>query len=466
MSEHGKDCNCLSCWKAPSASLDGQPDAALVMSPTDQAFFAEALENPPEPNAALKKAFASPAPSSGQSENECPKCGSKDKQKVGLLCLNSFNTDNTHAWHSAQSEPARDERAEFEEWAASLPKCVGDPGECDGSLVGLEHEPHCPMYGKDFANLSDAFKAGWNARAAFPQGEGAWTHDVQVGPVIFTKVICPQCEEEFSITARQATTPPPSPCGIKFRGYAGNVFTCALPKEHEGDCDDHPTRGYARAFIAANYTRHDYEVGPEDDPRMYYFIPNGGGYPAASEAEIAEAYAAHKTSSLRAELAQIKGELVKAEDQDDNKFDELFLRIENGTHELLDKYGVPKNGKGFPDVYDGLHSRLEAHFQQAESDLLRAREERDEANERLDDKAERLLDVLVERDKLHTEAIEWTHQRVDLVKQVRSLTEQLAQTREERDQQKHQNDCLSTSLEALSERIKVLAQGTMGNDAI
>ena len=36
----------------------------------------------------------------------------------------------------------------------SLPHCCGYP-KCDGELVGLEHEPECPMYGKDKPSIID-----------------------------------------------------------------------------------------------------------------------------------------------------------------------------------------------------------------------------------------------------------------------------------------------------------------------
>lgn len=51
----------------------------------------------------------------------------------------------------------------FQKWASSLPKCVGYAGSCDGDLVGLEHESHCPMFGKDFASGRDCFEAGFRA---------------------------------------------------------------------------------------------------------------------------------------------------------------------------------------------------------------------------------------------------------------------------------------------------------------
>lgn len=66
-------------------------------------------------------------------------------------------------------QPPTDERAEFEKWAKSLPKCISDDGGCEGDLVGLDHEPDCPMFGKQFATHWDA----WQARAELevvPQG--------------------------------------------------------------------------------------------------------------------------------------------------------------------------------------------------------------------------------------------------------------------------------------------------------
>lgn len=54
----------------------------------------------------------------------------------------------------------------YQRWISRLPKCLGDFGGCDGDLVGLEHEPHCPMFGKKFTTMRDAFYAGWDAARA------------------------------------------------------------------------------------------------------------------------------------------------------------------------------------------------------------------------------------------------------------------------------------------------------------
>jgi hypothetical protein len=54
-------------------------------------------------------------------------------------------------------------REKFEKWAATLPKCLGYEGGCDGDLEGQAHEPKCPMFGKEFATHQDAFQAGWQA---------------------------------------------------------------------------------------------------------------------------------------------------------------------------------------------------------------------------------------------------------------------------------------------------------------
>lgn len=51
----------------------------------------------------------------------------------------------------------------FQKWATSLPVCIGYDGSCDGDLVGMEHEPHCPMFGKAVASSRDAFEAGFRA---------------------------------------------------------------------------------------------------------------------------------------------------------------------------------------------------------------------------------------------------------------------------------------------------------------
>src|SRR6266568_6092834 len=64
-------------------------------------------------------------------------------------------------------------RERFKEWTTSLPKCISDSGGCDGDLVGLEHEANCPMYGKEFATLRDAFDAGFQAGQAATRRECA-----------------------------------------------------------------------------------------------------------------------------------------------------------------------------------------------------------------------------------------------------------------------------------------------------
>lgn len=56
---------------------------------------------------------------------------------------------------AAQPEPG--ETRTFEQWKDSLPKCSD---ECDGDLPGEEHDTNCPMYGKKWATLRDAYEAG------------------------------------------------------------------------------------------------------------------------------------------------------------------------------------------------------------------------------------------------------------------------------------------------------------------
>jgi hypothetical protein len=48
----------------------------------------------------------------------------------------------------------------YETWVATLPKCIGGEQGCDGSLVGLEHEKNCLMFGKEWATMRDAYNAG------------------------------------------------------------------------------------------------------------------------------------------------------------------------------------------------------------------------------------------------------------------------------------------------------------------
>jgi len=62
-------------------------------------------------------------------------------------------------------EPAEPSTPLYEKWAASLPKCIGYEGGCDGDLVGTEHERNCPMFDKNPATLRDAFNAGLAARS-------------------------------------------------------------------------------------------------------------------------------------------------------------------------------------------------------------------------------------------------------------------------------------------------------------
>lgn len=46
-----------------------------------------------------------------------------------------------------------------------------------------------------------------------------------------------------SPTAPSTNLSSSKPCGVKFTGYNGRtIYTCALPKDHIGDHDDHPTR--------------------------------------------------------------------------------------------------------------------------------------------------------------------------------------------------------------------------------
>lgn len=69
-----------------------------------------------------------------------------------------------------------DERAEFEKWVASLPNCVGDDGACDGNLVGLDHEPHCPMFGKEDITFFDIWQA---ARAELRERNSALVEGIR-----------------------------------------------------------------------------------------------------------------------------------------------------------------------------------------------------------------------------------------------------------------------------------------------
>jgi hypothetical protein len=67
--------------------------------------------------------------------------------------------------------PDRAQGSAYDAWAASLPKCISYSGGCDGDLVATDHEPNCPMFGKQPANLRDAFEAG-RALSSQPRAQG------------------------------------------------------------------------------------------------------------------------------------------------------------------------------------------------------------------------------------------------------------------------------------------------------
>jgi hypothetical protein len=62
----------------------------------------------------------------------------------------------------------------YEAWITSLPKCLGDEIGCEGNLVGMPHEEACPMFGKQFATMRDAFEAGRRAESERDEYQRGW----------------------------------------------------------------------------------------------------------------------------------------------------------------------------------------------------------------------------------------------------------------------------------------------------
>lgn len=77
----------------------------------------------------------------------------------------------------------------FEEWKKSLPNCIGFEGGCDGDLVATEHEPNCPMYGKELATMEDA----WTAR------------DPEVAGLTCDKKVCEGALEAYQVKCSALT---------------------------------------------------------------------------------------------------------------------------------------------------------------------------------------------------------------------------------------------------------------------
>jgi hypothetical protein len=52
-------------------------------------------------------------------------------------------------------------RAKYTGWLATLPKCIGFKGGCDGDLEATEHEDNCPMKGLKPLTSCDVWKAAY-----------------------------------------------------------------------------------------------------------------------------------------------------------------------------------------------------------------------------------------------------------------------------------------------------------------
>src|SRR6266446_2268353 len=66
-------------------------------------------------------------------------------------------------------------------------------------------------------------------------------------------------------------------------------------------------------FIADNFERHDYEIGPDDNPHGTNWLHKDGSFRVASPAEIAEAYAVHVERQHREEALRTNAEKTRIE---------------------------------------------------------------------------------------------------------------------------------------------------------
>jgi uncharacterized protein (DUF1778 family) len=79
---------------SPSASEGAQ--ATVELSAADQAAILDAIENPPEPNAALKRAFRRPAPAAGVREPEPSEALDLEALREALDLLDTLLAERGH----------------------------------------------------------------------------------------------------------------------------------------------------------------------------------------------------------------------------------------------------------------------------------------------------------------------------------------------------------------------------------
>jgi hypothetical protein len=154
----------------------------------------------------------------------------------------------------------------YEAWIASLPKCLGDEIGCEGNLVGMPHEEACPMFGKQFATMRDAFEAGRRAES----GQDEYRRGIQDA-----KGDCFQCE--------QADLKPSS---VSLTGLVnGEPYTVQINGLRCPNCDYQTIEGsdtpHFRKLLTEEYKRtHKAERSPYNSERDEY----RRGWKAAKEA--------------------------------------------------------------------------------------------------------------------------------------------------------------------------------------
>ena len=72
---------------------------------------------------------------------------SVDENTAGILTIRNDIGDKIRALAAAPPQAGEDDLAQAREFWKTLPHCCGYP-QCDGDLVGIEHDSKCPLYGK------------------------------------------------------------------------------------------------------------------------------------------------------------------------------------------------------------------------------------------------------------------------------------------------------------------------------